>query len=52
MVADPWLGYVGGAEAVLAVLRDDECLHCLFTFIEIRLGPIERRVHSLRRWSE
>ena len=26
-VADLRLGYVGGAQAVLAVLRDDECLH-------------------------
>src|SRR5512133_2008833 len=29
-VADLGLGYVGGAQSVLAVLLDDECLHHLF----------------------
>jgi hypothetical protein len=27
IVADRWLGYIGGAKTVLAVLRDDECFH-------------------------
>ena len=36
--ADVGLGYVGGAEAVLAVLLDDECLHVCLLSSEIGLG--------------
>ena len=45
-ITDPRLGHVGGADLVLAVPSDDECLHVVFPFIRVGPHPGQRQSAS------